>query len=155
MTTINNNEFQIVLPCNSSNAYFTDNTPAKYRTRLAMPIQLIGEWEMAIIDIQYTHNWRNILESLKIGFIVSLGPESAALSSSESIDDFDRTIKNDIRERKRDDFCYRASLLPSGYYDSVRDICDYLTEQLRILFPEIFANRNDRTFSFSYNENTK
>ncbi len=60
MAYINRSEFQIVLPSNASSSFYPNNTTSYYKTKLAMPIQLVGEWEMAIVDIQYTHSWINI-----------------------------------------------------------------------------------------------
>jgi len=39
---------------------YPDNTVAKYTTQLATNIELDGEWEVALTEIQYSHNFHNI-----------------------------------------------------------------------------------------------
>ena len=48
-------EFQVTLASNvKSNAR---NKPADFETALAKPLELPGEWEVALIDLSYPHNW--------------------------------------------------------------------------------------------------
>jgi hypothetical protein len=63
------NEFQLTLPSNASITFSPDNKPANYSTTLPSPISLEGEWEVALIDIQYLHNWLNIAKDVYIIFI--------------------------------------------------------------------------------------
>ena len=51
------NNFYITLPSNSSFQYFENNTLTKYTTKLQIPIQLEGKYEVAITDIFYLFNW--------------------------------------------------------------------------------------------------
>jgi hypothetical protein len=48
----------LTLPSNTTG--FPGNTPAKYGVRLPNPVELTGEWEMALVEIQYPHSWDNI-----------------------------------------------------------------------------------------------
>ena len=57
-------EFQLTLPSNASITFSPDNKPANYSTTLPSPISLEGEWEVALIDIQYPHNWMNITKDI-------------------------------------------------------------------------------------------
>ena len=51
-------EFQATLASNvKSNAR---NKPANFETALAKPLNLPGEWEVALIDLSYPHNWVNL-----------------------------------------------------------------------------------------------
>jgi hypothetical protein len=61
-------EFQLTLPSNASITFSPDNKPANYTTTLPSPISLEGEWEVALIDIQYPHNWMNITKDVYIIF---------------------------------------------------------------------------------------
>ena len=63
------NEFQLTLPSNASITFSPDNKPATYTTTPPTPISLEGEWEVALIDIQYPHNWMNITKDVYIIFI--------------------------------------------------------------------------------------
>lgn len=53
-------QFYLWLPSNSSAKVFPKNTLAEYRVQLPNSIQLNGEWEVALTEIQYKKNWRNI-----------------------------------------------------------------------------------------------
>jgi len=49
--------FQITLPSNSSSRYFPDNQANHFQVRLPSPITLQGEWEAALVDIQFDNYW--------------------------------------------------------------------------------------------------
>jgi len=49
--------FQITLPSNSSAQYFPDNQANHFQVKLPTPIDLQGEWEAALIDIQFDNYW--------------------------------------------------------------------------------------------------
>lgn len=54
-------QFYLWLPSNSSMDVFPSNTLAEYRVQLPQSIQLVGDWEVALTEIQYPHNWNNVL----------------------------------------------------------------------------------------------
>ena len=49
------NEFQITLHSNVKRN--PRNTPVQYETTLAKSLDLFGEWEVALINLSYPHNW--------------------------------------------------------------------------------------------------
>ena len=51
------NNFQYTAPSNSSAAYFPNNKHNKFQVKVPYPITLAGEWEVALIDIQYQVAW--------------------------------------------------------------------------------------------------
>lgn len=51
------NEFYMVLPSNSSMHYYPDNCASRYTTLLPKSFELIGEWVMAITEIQFPCNF--------------------------------------------------------------------------------------------------
>ena len=51
-------QFQVTLPSNVKGN--KKNTAAQYETTLATPLDLPGEWEVALIDITYPHTWINL-----------------------------------------------------------------------------------------------
>jgi hypothetical protein len=53
-------DFYLTLPSNSSMQYYPDNTLARYTTMLPNCIDLKGDWEVGLVEIQYPHNWYNI-----------------------------------------------------------------------------------------------
>ena len=55
-------EFYVTLPSNSSMQYFADNKTSNFVTKLSRPLQLNGECELGLAEIDYPHTWYNIRE---------------------------------------------------------------------------------------------
>ena len=55
-------EFYVTLPSNSSMEYFPDNKTSNFVTKLSRTLQLDGEWEVGLAEIDYPHTWYNIRE---------------------------------------------------------------------------------------------
>ena len=55
-------EFYVMLPSNSSMQYFPDNETSNFVTKLPRTLQLDGEWEVGLAEIDYPHTWYNIRE---------------------------------------------------------------------------------------------
>ena len=53
-------QFYLTLPSNSSMEYFPGNTLTSFKTKLAQPIELTGEWEVALSEFQYPRSWYNL-----------------------------------------------------------------------------------------------
>ena len=51
----------LTLPSNTPD--FNDNTTSEFRVKLPNPIELQGEWEMALVEMQYPHSWDNIVQN--------------------------------------------------------------------------------------------
>lgn len=49
--------FYVTLPCNASASVYPENRIACYTTRLAKPINLKGEWEVGLAEIEYPRSW--------------------------------------------------------------------------------------------------
>jgi len=54
--------FYITLVSDSSMSYFPDNKISHFITRLSIPIELKGEWEVGMVEFIYPHTWYNITE---------------------------------------------------------------------------------------------
>lgn len=52
----------LTLPSNSSLQYFPENTLSNFKTKLSQRINLVGEWEVGLYEIQYPRTWNNITE---------------------------------------------------------------------------------------------
>ena len=61
-------EIQVTLPSNVSREVFKNNQPANYRTKLRAPLELAGQWEVALVDIQYPHKWNNFRRQCNLYF---------------------------------------------------------------------------------------
>ena len=49
-----------------------DNKPALFETQLAKPIELPGDWEVALSTLQYPHNWLNIIDTYQCAILTEL-----------------------------------------------------------------------------------
>ena len=52
--------FYITLPSDGSKDVFPSNTAAIFKTKLATPISLVGEWDVALYEIHYKRVWNVI-----------------------------------------------------------------------------------------------
>ena len=50
-------EFYVMLPSNSSREYFPDNKTSNIVTEPSRTLQLDGEWEVGLAEIDYPHTW--------------------------------------------------------------------------------------------------
>ena len=50
-------DFYLYLP---SNTRYKGNTPAQFIVLLAQPYELVGEWEVGLMEIQYQRTWYNV-----------------------------------------------------------------------------------------------
>ncbi len=85
-------QFYLTLPSNSSMEYFPGNTLTNFKTKLAQPIELTGEWEVALSEFQYPRSWYNLR-------------------------DFDNHIYYDSGGQG----FYSTSVIPHGYYPTIKE----------------------------------
>ena len=52
--------FYITLPSDGSEDIFPSNASSNFKTRLATPISLVGEWDVALYEIHYKRLWNAI-----------------------------------------------------------------------------------------------
>jgi hypothetical protein len=52
--------FQVVLPSDSSLAYYPKNTIAHFTTKFSERIQLDGDYEVELAKIIYPHSWYKV-----------------------------------------------------------------------------------------------
>ena len=62
-------DFNVVLPSNSNLSSHPSNTPDDYTVRLNRPISLVGDWEVALINIHYPHNWFDFTKKVKVYWV--------------------------------------------------------------------------------------
>ena len=90
----------VTLPSNSSLDYFPHNSLSSFTTKLATPLHLRGDWEVALVDVIYPHSWLNVnSQNNKYSFILR-------------------------------DQVMSAGRLPAGQYTDPQTICDALNESL-------------------------
>ena len=52
--------FTLTLPSNNSSTYYPENTAASFITKLPEDINLIGQWEVALKEVQFLVSWYNV-----------------------------------------------------------------------------------------------
>ena len=55
-------EFYVTLPSNSSMQYISDNKTSNFVMKLSRTLQLDGEGEVSLAEIDYPHTWYNTCE---------------------------------------------------------------------------------------------
>ena len=94
-------EFYVTLPSNSSMQYFPDNKTSNFVTKLSRTLQLDGEWEVGLAEIDYPHTWYNIRE----------GKNSVEIYAPDKLYLVFQTVEYSIQP---------------GYYEKVQDVIDAL-----------------------------
>ena len=81
--------------------YFPDNKTSNFVTKLSRTLQLDGEWEVGLAEIDYPHTWYNIRE----------GKNSVEIYTPDNLDLVFKTVEYSIQP---------------GYYEKVQDVIDAL-----------------------------
>ena len=55
-------DFYVTLPSDSSLRYYSDNSPASFKTKLHKTIHLEGQWEVGLAEITLTHSFYNVVK---------------------------------------------------------------------------------------------
>ena len=59
--------FYVTLPSNGSKRFYKENTASVFRNQLAQPLELQGQWEVALVEVQYPITWRLLKHHNNIG----------------------------------------------------------------------------------------
>jgi len=70
------NQFQLTLPSNVIGN--EKNKAGMYETTLATPLDLYGEWEVAIIDMSYPHMWVNLQEEYSMSVLTYFNEDESS-----------------------------------------------------------------------------
>jgi len=58
--------YTVVLFSNAQTRSYPDNKPYAFHNELGTPLNLSYDWEVALLDIQYTHTWDNFVRPVKV-----------------------------------------------------------------------------------------
>ena len=53
-------KFKLTLPSKSSMSTYPNNSASRYSTKLCRPITLDGDWEAALMELQFPGRWINL-----------------------------------------------------------------------------------------------
>ena len=72
------NKFQLTLPSKSSMSTYANNSASRYTTKLCRPITLDGDWEAALMEVQFPGTWFRLASPEC--FLVYLLPDDESIS---------------------------------------------------------------------------
>ena len=112
-------EFYVTLPSNSSMEYFPDNKTSNFVTKLSRTLQLDGEWEVGLAEIDYPHTWySNIRE----------GKNSVEIYAPDNLYLVFKTVEFSIQP---------------GYYEKVQDVINAFHKAGLANFSDVVLAYND------------
>ena len=83
--------------------YFPANTLTNFKTKLAQPLELTGEWEVALSEFQYPRSWYNLRKGFDSHIYVDNGGRGYFLTST----------------------------VPHGYYPTVKEFVSAVNKTLK------------------------
>jgi len=141
-------EIQLTLPSNSSIDFFPDNKPGLYHTKLSSTLNLEGDWEAALMEIQYPHNWKNLENDMYIGMV--LVPSHADNRKLEALKSLCRITTHPLTPKhfssedvklmedsplmKIPNACLTIIRIPAGYYASPEEFVERVNLAIREAF---------------------
>jgi len=93
-------QFYLWLPSNSSMDVFPSNTLTEFRVHLPQSIQLKGDWEVALTEIQYPHSWQTVRKD----------PHNHIYLGKQKFDE--------------------VVIIPNGHYSTLRSVIDSMNNQV-------------------------
>lgn len=91
-------QFYLTLPSNSSMNVFPNNTLSDFTVNLPQPLDLTGDWVVALSEIQYPHTWNNV-----------------------------RSLEN-VFYTRRGEAPPKRYPIPVGYYNSIQQILEAMSD---------------------------
>lgn len=137
-------EFQVTLASNvTSNKR---NKPAAFETALAKPLDMPGDWEVALIDLSYPHNWTNLDKTYSLLIVTGASENADEELIVEDAQKQEAAISKAFQAQLPPNMRARVFDIPAGNY-KVEDIVNQINVQINKI-PQLKGNQ------ISYNENT-
>jgi hypothetical protein len=125
-------DFFIVLPSNSNLKSHPSNTPGEYTVRLGRPVTLSGDWEVALLNIQYPHNWFDISEKAVVHWVYT---KNRVPARDEVVASKVKVVHNEIFQTNTvslvdpemfaaNDMRYTSHTVWPGHFSSAQEIGD-------------------------------
>jgi hypothetical protein len=145
------NDFLVTLPSNSNMSSHPSNEPANYTVKLATPISLQGEWEAALVSVQYTNNWVITNDLIFLRFILHEWGDNAAGAYKQKgtsdfviLDDTTRMVsaaqllsKHQTSRAGLEDLqvLYKDTYIYPHHYVNAQELGDEVCRAFHIAFP--------------------
>ena len=96
-------QFYLTLPSDSSMSMYPDNTMSDFTVSPPQPIELTGEWEVCLKEIQYPRTWNNVRKTQNHFYMKDSSGVPTVFLLQEgyypSIDDILQGVKTSITDR--------------------------------------------------------
>ncbi len=113
--------FYVTLPCNASLSVYPENRISSYTTRLAKTINLKGEWQVGLVEIEYPRSWYTFKDN-NVFFTINTAPappqKHASIPGEEVFNELSRI------------YIVRDLHVNGGYYDNVSAVISSINNVL-------------------------
>ena len=156
-------EFIVTLPSNASVTTYPNNHASSYTIALPKTLSLDGDFEVAVGDLQYPHNWTNFSEEYIVfareepvkenwhGVTTVKGYYEQGLETSMQDAIQKKTIKvnlnKDVKTRECREYLYYVIAIPKGYYADAGDIAKIIVSKFTDL-----TKSDNLNLDYTYNE---
>ncbi len=132
------NDFCMVLPSVSNLELHPENRPDRYTVVLGSKVSLTGDWEAALLNIHYPHNWFDYREKSVIHWIysknrIAMSDTQIAANVRVSYDTYFKactvSLAADFANYPRD-FRHTSVVLWPAHYSSVQEIGDRMCKMV-------------------------
>jgi len=158
--------FLLTLPSDSSLQHYPQNEPTDYTVRLAMPVSLVGRWEVALLEMSYPHEWHHVENNTGVFIFSTLLPIQGDL---KLIGDMLRVKRRTTPESGRcryyevdetryntGHFKYDYIEVPRGDYSSPQELGDALADLVsEALLKKYPISPEEKLFQYHYNAETR
>ena len=150
MAQVYQSDFHITLTSDSSRPIYNDNKPSCFKIKHEPEIRLNGEWEMAIIDLHYPHNWNNFdYETEIITYLNGDDQDLIELKEYESASsNFEILVRDYATSINKNELTFRKCLLHSDYYANATELCEQICDTLNAEY-EFQSNADMLKFIYS------
>lgn len=117
--------FYLTLPSNSSLNIHPNNKPEAYSVQLSQPITLAGNWEVALMEIQYPNNWHNLTE--------------------QSIWNLTATRMTEEDDKPKQDIINCQVQVRIGNFPTIQALCEHVTNEIAEAVWKKFPKKFDKS----------
>jgi hypothetical protein len=112
--------FYVTLPCNASQSVYPNNKISNYRTRLATTINIKGEWEVGLVQIEYPRSWYTFNSNDAV-FEINIGP------TTTDGEKYTNSLRHGVDVKKTSLSKLRIPI-KTGYYDNVPSLVSVIND---------------------------
>lgn len=128
-------DFVVVLPSNSNLDTHPKNRPDEYEVRLFRGVDLQGDWEVALLNIQYPHNWFDVVEKTTIHWMytsrrTTMTAQDIAYRLKLGYQVEFKTCVLELLSPDDADYRHSANTIWPGHFSSAQEFGDYISRTI-------------------------